>query len=195
VIHVSKHAQANATNPYLAVQPIPSPTPASVKSSPYTDEVKATYVKNCKAGGESEALCSCQIDTIDKSVPFSDFKTPTARFDKVLPGVKRLCNQAAKTTGSQDEKDVTRVALGGDLVPGFICSRDVSTDKALPLLGGTREKCSNESGNAPPDNTIKLSRPMVKGDTASVKGTDKQGPFTVQLVRGGNRWLIDGFRQ
>jgi outer membrane murein-binding lipoprotein Lpp len=197
VIHLSKRvlAQGGATNPYLVVQPIASPTPpgSSAAASGYTDAVKATYVKNCKSGGESDVLCGCQIDMISKAMPYKDFKTPTARFDRALPGVKKACKLSSQASGGQDRKDVTRVVLGGDLVPGFICSADVSTDKVLPLLGGSREKCDQDSGNGPPDNTIKITALSVKGDRASAKGTDKQGHFTVELVRGGDRWLIDGF--
>jgi hypothetical protein len=195
-IHVSKRALTQgATNPYLVGEPFPGPTPPAIKTSTggYTEAVRSTYVKNCVAGGESKALCGCQIEMISAAVPYPDFKTPTERFDAALPGVKKSCRVSSQSGGSADEKKVTQVVLGGDLVPGWLCSPTVSTERLVPKLEGSREKCYKVLGGSPPDKTIKVTDVSVTGDKASAKGTDQQGHFGVKLVRQGSSWLVDDF--
>lgn len=194
VIHVPPASAGEATNPYLAVQATPAPTPKDViAQGPYTRTVRSTYVKNCAGGGESSERCGCEIDMIAAAVAYSDFKTPTSEFDKALPGIKRACNVAGRRGGTAEERQIAHVVLGGDLVPGYLCSARVSTEKLLPKLEGSRYKCGEALRSAPPDNSVELKNVTVKGDGAEVDGTDQQGRFTVKLVRQGSNWLVDDF--
>lgn len=68
----------------------------------YTQAVKATYVKNCSAD-EPRARCTCEIDAIAKAVPYQDFKTPTDRFDRALPGIKKACREGGQPPAAGGE--------------------------------------------------------------------------------------------
>jgi hypothetical protein len=85
------------------------------------------------------------------------------------------------------------MALAANLVPGYICSPDSSTDLVILLAGGSRFACGKDRRATPPDDTATITHVNVTGDEATVKGTDTQGRFRISLVRQGPRWLVDDF--
>jgi hypothetical protein len=79
---------------FIPLHPATMPK-ATASSGGYTPQVEATYVKNCASGGESRSRCECEIKAFAQKVPYSDFKTPTARFDKARPAILKACKASA----------------------------------------------------------------------------------------------------
>jgi hypothetical protein len=192
VVHTTRQARAHgASNPYLVGTLYQAPTPPAVAAQgPYTRRVRAAYVEGCRA---DRARCGCEIETIAAAVQGADFRRRTARFDRLLPGIRATCRLAQRAGASGDERAVARVALGRDLVPGYLCSPDVSTDYVIVALGGSRFACARRLGAAAPDRTVTLTRVSVRGPRATASGTDEDGAFTLKLVRRRGRWLVADF--
>jgi hypothetical protein len=188
VVHTSRAARAHgASNPYLVGTAYTAPTPADVaRHGPYTARVRRHYVSTCTAGGGTTSRCACEIDMIAAIVPFPDRAHAT-------PGVEAACAAAERAGATSDERAVAHVALGRDLVPGYLCSAEVSTDYLIVGLGGTRYTCARRLGARPPDRTVRLTRVRVTGARATATGIDARGLFTLILVRRGARWLVDDF--